>query len=144
MLYGAKTSAIDCPNAFIPALDAAYAGQFGSPRKAPLLDTLTTAPPPAVRRCGIAQKVALAAPVRLVARVCDHVACQSSYDVDSGGWARNTPALLTSTSRRPSRSAAESTAMRTSSGRARSACTSTCPWPASEARTASAFACDLP
>lgn len=71
---GANATAIDWPKAFIPALEAPYAGESGSPRNAPRLDTFTTAPPPEVMRYGTAQYVALAAPSRLTASVRDPVA----------------------------------------------------------------------
>src|SRR3954469_9589332 len=78
MPCGASASAIDWAKAFSPALDAPYAGLFGSPRNAPRLETLTTAPPPAAIRCGTARKVAFAAPTRLTARGGDQAASHSS------------------------------------------------------------------
>jgi hypothetical protein len=128
----------------MPAFDAPYAGVTGSPRNAPRLETLTMAPPPAALRCGIAQYAAWAAPVRLVARVRVQVSCHSSYDVVSGGWAMNTPALLISTSSRPSCSAAKSTARRTAAGSVMSACTVTWPPSGSDAATRSAASADDP
>src|SRR5919205_2800239 len=93
MPTGASARAIDCAKAFIPAFDAPYAGLSGSPRKAPRLDTLTTAPPPAACRCGTARNVALAAPTRLTASVRAQTCCHSSYEAVSGGEATKTPAL---------------------------------------------------
>jgi hypothetical protein len=75
--YGASARAIDCPNAFSPALVAPYAGCRGSPRNAPREVTLMIRPP-ACFMCCTAHQVTLAAPVRLTARVSRQASCHCS------------------------------------------------------------------
>ena len=60
------------------ALLAPYAGDLGSPRKAPREETLTIRPPPASIMCGTTHQLALAGPRRLTASVFCHARCHSS------------------------------------------------------------------
>src|SRR6266516_4113062 len=84
MPSGPSARARDWVKETMAALEAPYAGWFGSPRKAPREETLTMRPPRVMWRT--AHQVTLDGPIRLTASVSAHACCHSAYVVSRMRW----------------------------------------------------------